>query len=298
MTSIFGDDKMFLEEIMNLKKGISIWAFPSDWSLRDCFRLADEANFNGIELAYATEGPITPDSSEAELGSIRKEAGEAGLEISSLASGIFWQVNTISDDAGEREQAKSHLIRMLEIASTLEVGLILVVPGFIGPFEAGPPVVKDYEVAYQRAADIFKEIDPLAQRLGVVVGIENVWNKFLTSAYETKSFLDLVDSPYVGCYFDVGNCLRTGYPEQWIRILGSRIKGIHFKDFRVNVGSLQGFVDLFEGDVDFEAVMAALNEIGYEGYCIVEVFSRPMYPEMVVKRAGVDIGRVFEGWVK
>ena len=204
----------------------------------------------------------------------------------------------ISDDAGEREQAKSHLVRMLEIASTLELGLVLIVPGFIGPFEAGHPVVKDYEVSYQRALDIFREITPLAQRLGVVVGVENVWNKFLESAHEMRSFLDLVDSPYVGCYFDVGNCLRTGYPEQWIRILGSRIKGVHFKDFRVNIGNLGGFVDMFEGDVDFEAVMASLKETGYQGYCVVEVFSRPLYPEIVVKRAGVDIQRVFEGWVK
>jgi hexulose-6-phosphate isomerase len=283
---------------MKLKKGISIWAFPSDWSLEYCFLLAVEAGFDGIELAYASDGPITPDSTEAALGIIRKEAETSDIEISSLASGIFWQVNMISDDAEERQQAKKHLVRMLEIASTLELGLVLIVPGFIGPFEAGPPVVSDYEVGYQRAVDIFREISPLAQRLGVDLGVENVWNKFLSSAHEMKSFLDLVESPNVGCYFDVGNCLRTGYPEQWIRILGSRIKGVHFKDFRVNVGNLQGFVDLFEGDVDFEAVMGALQEIGYQGYCIVELFTRPHYPETVVKRAGADIHKVFEGWVK
>jgi hexulose-6-phosphate isomerase len=77
-------------------------------------------------------------------------------------------------------------------------------------------------------------------------------------------------------------------------MLGSRIKSVHFKDFRVNVGNLQGFVDLFEGDVDYPAVMSALKEIGYSGYCVVEVFSRARFPESVVLRAGADLTRIFK----
>jgi L-ribulose-5-phosphate 3-epimerase len=275
-----------------MKKGISIWAFPEEWPLERSFALAAEAGFDGIEMAYAIDGPIHPQVTAADLAELRNAASRAGLEISSMASGIFWSVNLISDDLQEREDAKQHLRRMLEIAADLEVSYILVVPCFAGPFEAGKPVIRDYEEAYQRAISDFQELAPVAERLNVAIGIENVWNKFLSSAMELRAFIDAVDSPQVGAYFDVANCLRTGYPEHWIRILGRRIKGIHFKDFRTNVGTLQGFVDLFEGDVEYPQVMAALKEVAYDGYCVVEVFARELYPEMVVLRAGADIQHV------
>jgi hexulose-6-phosphate isomerase len=93
-----------------------------------------------------------------------------------------------------------------------------------------------------------------------------------------RDFIDRVNYPYVGCYFDVGNVLRTSYPEHWIRVLGSRIKKIHFKDYRINVGTLDGFVELLTGDVDFPAVVDALQDIGYDGWCIAEIGPRKRWP--------------------
>ena len=280
-----------------MKKGISIWAFPDDWSLNKSCELAKEAGFEGVELAYHTTGSITPDSTPEALQQIKQTCLNHGLEISSLASGIFWEVNMLSDDESERENAKMHVENMLRIASELELPVILVVPGFLGPFEAGPAIIGDYQLAYQRGIDAFKSLAPVAERLGVAIGVENVWNKFISSPLEMKAFLDEVDSPYVGAYFDVGNCLRTSYPEHWIPILDKHIKGIHFKDFRVNIGNLEAFVTLLEGDVNYPAVMQALNNIDYNGYCVVEVFARPIIPKGVVLRAGLDIDHIFEGWV-
>ena len=103
-----------------MKKGISIWAFPEDWALTRSFALAAEAGFDGIEMAYAADGPIHPHVTASELADLRNAARNAGLEITSLASGIFWSVNLISDNTQEREAAKQHLRRMLEVAADLE----------------------------------------------------------------------------------------------------------------------------------------------------------------------------------
>ena len=86
-----------------------------------------------------------------------------------------------------------------------------------------------------------------------------------------RDFIDYFNSENVGAYFDVGNVLLTGYPEQWIRILDSRIKRIHIKDFKNSIGTEDGFVDLLEGDVDFEAIKKALAEINYDGYVTAEM---------------------------
>ena len=276
-----------------MKRGISCWAFPQNKPLEDVFALAAKAGFEGIELAYGTDGPLYPATRTEETKAVLKLAASKNIEVSSLASGIFWSVNLLSEDPEERAAAKQHVGKMLEIASDLEVGTILVVPGFIGPFEAGAPVVFDYDAAFERAVADFQELSLRAEKYGVAIGVENVWNKFLSSPFEMRAFLAQVGSPWVGCYFDVGNVLRTGYPEQWIRMLGPYIKGVHFKDFRVGVGNLQGFVDLLEGDVDFEGVMLALKEVEYKGYCVVEVFARENDPDAVPLRAGADMERIF-----
>ena len=86
-----------------------------------------------------------------------------------------------------------------------------------------------------------------------------------------RDFIDGFDSEYVGAYFDVGNALTIGYPEQWIRILGKRIKRVHFKDYRRAVGLADGFCDLLTGDADWAQIMKALRAVGYDSYCTAEV---------------------------
>jgi hexulose-6-phosphate isomerase len=114
----------------------------------------------------------------------------------------------------------------------------------------------------------------------VAICIENVWNKFLLSPLEMRDFIDSFNSQMIGAYFDVGNVLLMGYPDQWIRILGKRIKRVHVKDFKLSVGTAEGFVDLLEGDVDFEAVKKALADVGYDGYVTAELLPfEPGRPE-------------------
>ena len=106
------------------------------------------------------------------------------------------------------------------------------------------------------------------------------WNKFLLSPLEMRDFIDSFNSDFVGSYFDVGNVLLTGYPEQWIRILGKRMKRVHIKDFKKSTGTVEGFVDLLEGDVDFDGVKKALADISYDGYVTAEMLPyQPGRPE-------------------
>jgi len=271
-----------------MKSALNVWAFPDDWPMQRILSVTKDAGFEGIELVYGPSDPLNAESSEAEARALRQQCLDAGLEVSSMASGIFWQVNLISDDAQERAKAKEHVQHMLRLGAALQVDTLLVVPGSIGPFEAGVPTVTDYEVAYNRALDDFRELAADAEEAGVVLGIETVWNKFLTSPMEMRAFVDAVGSPYVGVYLDVANVLRTGYPEQWIRILGSRIRKVHLKDFAANIGNLSGFVSLLTGDVDFSAVMAALREVGYDDYAVVEMFAKGDLSEHLVRQAARD----------
>ena len=254
-----------------MKKGISVWAYDPKRPLPEVFRRAKEAGFDGVEVAIADDGPITPASTEADCQRIVEQAGEAGIALTSLASGLGWKYPIISPTASVRDQAIQKTRGSLQVARYLGLDTLLLVPGTVDPSTP-------YDVAYRNAQSALKELAPHAAQTGVTIGVENVWNKFLLSPLEMAAFLDEIGSPFVGAYFDVGNVLLTGFPEQWIGILQSRIKRVHFKDFKRSVGNHAGFCPLTHGDVDWPAVVAALTEIGYapgglgDGWVTAEFF--------------------------
>lgn len=267
-----------------MKKSISCWSFPEGTPLADCFRVAAAAGFDAIELALPCgRDELTASSSAADLRRIVSTAASAGLSVSSLASGLFWDYSLTAGDESIRERAFETAARMLELAAGLGVDTILVVPGAVDVFFKPGGEVVPYDLVYERAKSAVGRLVPLAEKHRVAIGLENVWNKFLLSPLEMKSFIDGFGSEFVGAYFDVGNVLPTGYPEQWIRILGRRIKKVHLKDYRLAAAGVSGFVDLLAGDVDWPAVIAALREVGYDDYLTAEMI--PPYrhhPEALV----------------
>ncbi len=253
-----------------MKKAISIWSF-SNKSVIQAMDLAKKAGFDGIELSLNENGETSLDSSEQELLTIKNYAKSINLEIHSVATGLYWSYSMTSNDQSECEKAIAIAKVQITMAKTLGANSVLIVPGAVGvDFVEGREPIQ-YDIAYDRAINAIKEIAPIAKLFEVNIGIENVWNKFLTSPLEMRDFIDKIDSPYVGAYFDVGNVLINGYPEHWINILGKRIVKVHFKDYLRAAGGLSGFVDLLAGDVNWVAVMKAFNDIGYDGWVTAEM---------------------------
>ena len=269
-----------------MKKSISTWSFPGDWSLERKLAVAREAGFTGFELELTESGPVSAGATDDDLRAVRRQFEAAGLEPSGLATGLYWGANGASADPAVRQQAEAILRAQIACAHRLGIDAILVIPGTVGvDFIPGAEVVP-YEIAHRRALDFVRRLAPVAAAAGVTICVENVWNKFLLSPLELRAFIDAAGSPAVGSYFDVGNALLTGYPEHWIAVLGNRIRRVHFKDFRRNVATIDGFCDLLSGDVDWPAVMGALRAAGYDGWIAAEMIPPvPFYkhcPEILI----------------
>ena len=275
-----------------MKKGISQWAFPSETKLKDVITSTKDAGFEGVELAIAEKGEITLTSNQREMQNVKSLADSAGIQLSSLATGLLWDYSLTSDDSSERKKAKEVVKKMLEVARWLEADTILVVPGAVDVFFKLDSPVVSYDIVYRRSLEALKELAPIAEDFQVNIGVENVWNKFLLSPLEMKSFIDSIDNKFVGAYFDVGNVIPFGYPEQWIRILGRRIKKVHLKDFRRSVGTLDGFVNLLYGDVNWPNVVSALREVRYDGYVIAEVFPQKFHPKSLILETSISMDRI------
>ena len=289
ITELKKEKKIIKKEGAVMKKSINYWSFPeklsngSRMSLKDCMELAKKAGFDAIELAVAEKGELSLDSTRKDVEEIVQEAKEVGVELSSLATGLFWDYSLSSSDDEVRDKARGIIRKMLELASYLGVDTILVVPGAVDVFFKPEAEVVPYDLACERSFESLQDWLPTAEKYKVNINIENVWNKFLLSPLEMRDFIDKLDSDYLGAYFDVGNILLTGYPEHWIRILGKRIKKIHIKDFKGAIGNINGFCNLLEGDVNWTEVMKALREIGYTDYITAEMmppYSR--HPEALI----------------
>ena len=280
-----------------MKKSISIWSFYGDWSLKDKMKLAKDAGFEGIELDVSGDGPITLDSDEDAIAAIGSLAADSGLTLSGLATGMYWEFNPASENAETRAQAKVVLEKQIRVASQLGIGAVLVVPGSVGADFIPGCEELSYDKVWDRATEFISNALPLAKEFGVDIGIENVWNKFLLSPLEMARFIDQFDDAHVGSYFDVGNVLATGYPEHWIRILKDRIRRVHVKDYRRAVGSVDGFVDLLSGDVNWPAVVQSLKSIGYSGWVAAEMIPPvPFYkyaPETLIDNTSRAMDSIF-----
>ncbi len=282
-----------------IKKSINRWAFKSDVSIEECVRIANKYGFDGVELNLEEEGDFSLGTSEKECSCIKNIFEKNSLEISSLCSLLFWKYPITSGEADIRDKGIHVIRKMIDFASILDVENILVVPGMVHtdpPLDFGNKPIR-YSEAYERALRIIGELADYAKPKGVVIGLENVfYNKFLITQMEYRRFLEDMNKENVKLYFDVGNTMLCGFPEDWIEYLGEYICSIHLKDFDKNINTLYGWKNIFQGHIKWDNVASALKKIGYDGYLVGEPSLTPFLyqQEELIKTTASAIDRVRE----
>jgi hexulose-6-phosphate isomerase len=261
-------------------KSICSVIFPKEMPVAEKFRQAKDAGFEGIELRFGDE--VSSSLRADEVKRLGDEAHRAGIQIASLWVGGAFRTNPLnSPDPAVRARSLEGLKQAIEFATYLNCGALLMYLCRLGD---GPKFEYGYEDTWNRMTAELPKAIPWAQEARVVLTPENVWNKFLVSPLEMRTFVDQFHSPWLQTHFDVGNVMQYGYPQDWILTLGSRIKRVHLKDYKLSARYEQGrFVDLLEGDVDFKAVMAALVKVEYRGFLSPEVGYEPNDPEKIRK---------------
>jgi len=244
-----------------IKKAILLGMLPKTLSLEERCKLAKEVGFEEMEC------PQTNDPRDAEA--IKKAADAAKLRIHSVMNGDHWQYPLSSGDPEVVKRSMTAMRTSLQNAALWGAETVLLVPAVVNPQTT-------YKQAWERSQQRIRELIPLAEKLKVIIAVEEVWNKFLVSPLEFAHYVDEFKSPWVKAYFDVGNILIWSYPQDWIRTLGSRIVKLHFKDFKFQQNPQTrkreaDFVALREGDIDWKEVHSALRDIKYRGTATVEL---------------------------
>jgi L-ribulose-5-phosphate 3-epimerase len=236
-------------------KAVYIGMLPKELSYTDRFKLARDTGFERVECATA--------KNQNEADEIRKAAESAGIRIHSVMNQAHWQYPLSSSDPAVVAKSIEGMETSLRNAKFWGGDTVLLVPAVVDSETR-------YQDAWTRSQQQIRKLLPLATELKVAIAIENVWNKFLLSPLEFARYLDDFRSPWVRAYFDVGNIVLYGYPQDWIRTLGKRIAKLHLKDFRIRKSTLE-WVQLREGDIKWPEVHKALSEIGYNGTATCEL---------------------------
>jgi hexulose-6-phosphate isomerase len=229
-------------------------------SVEERFALIKRLGFEGVEMD--SPGGVNVDEAV-------KARDKTGIVIHGVVDSVHW--NDRLSDPTEEKRAKglAALKTALKDAKAYGATTVLLVPGKVSNKET-----ENHDQVWSRSQAEVRKVLPLAERLGVKIAIEVVWNDFITTPEELIRYVDEFKSPVVGAYFDCSNMIRYGVkPSEWIRKLGKRMLKFDFKGF-----SMQKFrekqnpwVPIGEGSEDWPAILEALAEIGYNGWATAEV---------------------------
>ncbi|MFL6308297.1 MAG: sugar phosphate isomerase/epimerase family protein [Candidatus Sulfotelmatobacter sp.] len=238
-----------------IKKGLVFDMLPEKLSYGDRFKLARDVGFEVVQV------PTEPDAGKAE--EIKKAADSAGIRIDSVMNMDHWKYPLSSSDRAAVEKSLAGMRTSLHNAKLWRADVVLLVPAVVD-------AKTSYHDAWARSQKEIRSLIPLAEELKVVIGIEEVWNKFLLSPLEMAKYIDEFQSPWIKAWFDVGNVVLYGYPQDWIHTLGRRIVKVHLKDFKRKEDGY-AWVNLGDGDVDWGAVRQAFADVSYSGSFITEL---------------------------
>lgn len=233
-------------------KSVKWGMIGGDGSVLEKFELCKRLGYDGMEL----EAP-----SRHNLDEVLAASAVTGMPVHGTVGQKHWSVRLSSPDASVREEAREDLLTGLADTKNYGGDTILLVPGKVGGAD------ETHDDVWNRSIEQIRLVLPTAAKLGVRVLIENVWNGFCETPEQLRDYLDEIDSPWVGAYFDIGNVRKFGPSEDWIRVLGERIVKLDVKDW----GQSNGFCKIGDGDVNWPAVREALAEIGFTGWCTAEV---------------------------
>ncbi|MEP6757205.1 MAG: sugar phosphate isomerase/epimerase family protein [Chthonomonadales bacterium] len=241
------------------KKALIFDMLPNKLSIEDRMKLAHDCGFDGVE-----SGPI---SDQAQCERMRAAAEKAGIRVHSVIYG-GWDPPLTDPDPAKREKSLENAQNAMQSAKWMGADDILLVPGTVN-------AKTSYANAYKWSHEGIKKLIPTAEKLKILICVEEVWNNFLLSPLEYTAYIDSFKSPWVQSYFDVGNVVAFAWPEDWVRTVGKRIHKVHLKDYKGGpglFGSRNGnFVNLREGSINWPEVRKAFAEIGYTGFMTTEL---------------------------
>lgn len=237
---------------------------PEDW--RSFLAQVPRAGFSFIDLSV-DESPQREARLEWDAPYCRMVRGAAeavGTAIGGLCLSLHRRIAPGSADPDTRRRARRVMARGLQVCHDLSVP-VLQVAGYYCYYEEPHP---DAERWYRQ---MLADAVPMAARLGVVMGVENVDGEDVASIRKAVELVRDVDSPYLQVYPDLGNIAEQGLdPREELEAGRGRMVAMHAKDVRRGEPRR---VEMGTGIVDWDLSLRLLRDQHWSGRMMIEMWN-------------------------
>lgn len=238
------------------------------YSLEEALAGIAKAGFKSVELSSVpgwTEH-VRRDADDEELGYVKDLLAKHGLTAISFAGH--------SDLVSEKGVAEFR--KALVLAKKLGIGFVTTSTGGHDASSAG-------SLEEQRGSFVanFRPLADEAAAMGIVICLETHGGLLATGAISAELVRD-IGRPNVGINYDPGNVIFYGAtrPETDIAAAAPLVTHMHVKDQIGGAGNWN-FPAVGAGEIDFAPIFAALDAVGFDGPCSVEVeFSGEPWPSL------------------
>ncbi len=228
---------------------------------------AARMGFDGVEILHRQMEDETP----ASVNAIRKRAFESGLSLPLLSI----HQDFVSPARDERQRHVRHTIHCLELAARLGIPAIRLnsgrwktIPSFdeLMKLKGNEPALPGYtdEDALKWCVESIEQCLPAAERLGVMMALENHWG-LTTNPENVLKIWRAVDSPWLGVNLDTGNYPGDPYPG--IEMLAPHATIVQAKTYH-------GGGEWYTLDLDYPRIAGILSRHGFKGWVSLEMEGR------------------------
>jgi sugar phosphate isomerase/epimerase len=247
--------------------------------------------YAGVELLGDVPHAYFPAFDESDERAVRRALDETGLAVSNVnantATGYyddappspFFEPSVVTSDADARAWRVAYTKRAVDLAAAVGAPAVCLTTG--RALAGNPP-----ERARERLRASLREILDHAADRGVDVGIEFEPELLVESTDEALALVDDVGRETLGINLDVGHAAVCGEdPAAAIRRCGGHITGVHVEDIVGGRGGKHYHRVPGEGDLDFRSMFDALDDVGYDGFVTLELYTYPEDPDGAARAA-------------
>jgi sugar phosphate isomerase/epimerase len=267
-----------------MKFGTTVWTYQWDPPYEDALRRIAGLGLQAVELIAWNRQALDEYYTTQRIKDLRSLIADLGLELSEFVS---TPPGMASPDPGVREQAVEHFKRMVEVG--VELGATMINSVAANPFELQFPRILQKHLAQewtmefppgldwqQNWADyvaVMRRCCAICEGAGVRYALEPHPYRWMRNAASMQRLLDHVDSPALGMNFDPSHLFPMGeLSEMVVYEIGDRIFHTHFSD---NDGTSNAHWRPGKGKINWQAVLQALKDVGYDNVISIELEDVP-----------------------
>ena len=209
-----------------------------------------------------------PRVDDAGVRRLKKVAADAGVGIASVLPVLRWS----GPDEDQRQAAVRAWKRVIQITADLGVQVINT------EFNGRPEAPETAEAQFLKSLD---ELLPIFEREGLQLIIEPHPDDFIEDGIEAVNLIRGLNRDWIGFLYCTPHAFHQGHaPAEIIAAAGEKVRYVHLADAWNHLTSnglryisnppgnpvrVHQHMEMGRGEVDYDAVFAALAEVGFDG---------------------------------